>query len=98
MAQAKFDLARLVPLSLLVNELVTNALKHGLAGREIGTVSVRLEHEAHRLAVTDNGKGMAEPAAPGLGLTIIRSLAAQLGGDVSWSASGGTTARVAFPA
>jgi two-component sensor histidine kinase len=99
---AKFDLARLVTLSLLINELVTNAIKHGLAGRDSGTVSVRLDREAddYVLAIADNGKGMANPAASGasLGLTIIRSLAAQLGGDVSWSAAGGTTARVTFPA
>jgi two-component sensor histidine kinase len=100
-APAKFELARLVTLSLLVNELVTNAIKHGLAGRDSGTISVRLEHEAENyvLAVEDNGKGMAEePAASGgsLGLTIIRSLAAQLGGEVSFAASGGTTARVTF--
>jgi len=102
-APAKFDLSRLVTVSLLVNELVTNAVKHGLAGRDSGTVSVRLEHEAQNyvLAVEDNGKGMAEePAASSasFGLTIIRSLAGQLGGEVSWSASGGTTARVTFPA
>jgi two-component sensor histidine kinase len=102
-APAKFDLARLVTLSLLVNELVTNAIKHGLAGRDSGTVTVRLEQEAQNyvLAVEDNGKGMAEePAASSasLGLTIIRSLGTQLGGEVSWSANGGTTARVAFPA
>jgi two-component sensor histidine kinase len=100
---AKFDLARLVTLSLLINELVTNAVKHGLAGRQSGTISVRLEHEAdsYVLAVEDDGKGMADqPAASGasLGVTIIRSLAAQLGGDVSWSGSGGTRARIAFPA
>ena len=99
----KFDLARLVTLSLLINELVTNAVKHGLAGRESGTISVRLEHEAdsYVLAVEDNGKGMADERAGSgvsLGLTIIRSLAAQLGGDVNWSGSGGTRARVAFPA
>ena len=98
----RFDLTRLVTLSLLVNELVTNAIKHGLAGRDSGTVSVRLKHEAQNyiLAVEDDGKGMAEePAASSgsLGLTIIRSLVTQLGGEVSWSSCGGTTARVAFP-
>ena len=102
-APVKFDLARLVTLSLLINELVTNAVKHGLAGRDNGTISVRLVHQAdsYVLTVADNGKGMLEePAASSasLGLTIIRSLATQLGGEVSWSASGGTTARVAFPA
>lgn len=100
---AKFELARLVTISLLINELVTNAVKHGFAGREGGTISVRLAREVQNcvLAVHDNGKGMTgEPAASGgsLGLTIIRSLAAQLGGQVSWSTSAGTTARVAFPA
>ena len=101
-APAKFELARLVTLSLLINELVTNAIKHGLAGRDSGTVSVRLDRLAgdYVLAVADNGKGMSDSAASdaSLGLTIIRSLAAQLGGDVSWSAAHGTTARVAFPA
>jgi two-component sensor histidine kinase len=99
---AKFELARLVTLSLLINELVTNAIKHGLAGREAGTISVSLQPEAQSyiLSVRDNGKGMEEmPAAAGsLGLTIIRSLATQLGNEVSWIASGGTTVRVAFPA
>jgi two-component sensor histidine kinase len=102
-APVKFDLARLVTLSLLINELVTNAVKHGLAGRDSGTISVRLQHEAdsYVLTVADNGKGMAqEPAGSeaSLGLTIIRSLAAQLGGEASWAAIGGTTARVSFPA
>ena len=39
-----------------------------------------------------------DPAAsPTLGMTIIRSLAAQLGGEVAWSNTTGTTARLTFP-
>jgi two-component sensor histidine kinase len=31
-------------------------------------------------------------------MTIIRSLATQLGGDIQWSSDAGTTARMVFPA
>jgi two-component sensor histidine kinase len=97
---AKLELPRLVTLSLLINELMTNALKHGFAGRDSGTITVRLDRAADALVlqVQDNGKGLVdEPSGEGsLGMTIIRSLAAQLGGEVSWFSGGGTTARLAF--
>ena len=100
----KFDLERLVTLSLLVNEVITNSLKHGFDGRETGMISIKLEREARAyvLAIKDNGRGLptdGDPAASAtLGMTIIRSLAAQLGGEVAWSNTTGTTARLTFPA
>jgi two-component sensor histidine kinase len=99
-----FDLERLVTLSLLVNELITNALKHGLQGRDTGMITIKLERNAqsYALAIKDNGRGWHDAgdaeAAPTLGMTIIRSLATQLGGDVIWSNGTGTTARLTFPA
>ena len=99
----KLELPRLVTLSMLINELVTNSLKHGFADREGGTISVRLDREAERLlvlSIRDDGRGFVGdmPAEGSLGMTIIRSLASQLGGEVTWSGAVGTTARVAFPA
>jgi two-component sensor histidine kinase len=100
----KFDLERLVTLSLLVNEVITNSLKHGFDGREAGIISIKLEREAHAyvLAIKDNGRGLyadSDPAAsPTLGMTIIHSLAAQLGGKIAFSNAAGTTARLSFPA
>jgi len=98
----KLELSRLVALSLLVNELMTNSLKHGFVGRSGGTISIKLNREAEKLvlAVQDNGRGLAgdTPGETSLGMTIIRSLAAQLGGEVTWSSAAGTTARVSFPA
>ena len=100
----KFDLTRLVTLSLLVNEVITNSLKHGFDGRETGTISIKLEREGegYVLAIKDNGRGLHQDADPAssatLGMTIIRSLAAQLGGKVDWSNATGTTARLVFPA
>jgi two-component sensor histidine kinase len=86
----------------LINELITNSVKHGFAGRESGTITVKLDREAETLVlqVQDNGAGFAGEPSGGrsLGMTIIRSLAGQLGGEMSWSRAGGTTARLTFPA
>jgi two-component sensor histidine kinase len=99
---ARLELPRLVALSLLINELITNSVKHGFAGRESGTITVKLDREAETLVlqVQDNGAGFAGEPSGGrsLGMTIIRSLAGQLGGEMSWSRAGGTTARLTFPA
>jgi two-component sensor histidine kinase len=100
----KLELSRLVTLSLLVNELITNAVKHGFEDGQPGTITIRLDQNAQNyvLAVADNGRGfIGDPnlqAAPTLGMTIIRSLATQLGGEVQWSRDAGTTARLVFPA
>lgn len=69
---------------LIVNELVTNAAKHGQ-----GTIDVHYETEAsdHKLRVCDEGPGLAkdfdfEGPNRGLGVKIVATLAAQLAGTV----------------
>jgi two-component sensor histidine kinase len=88
----------------LINELITNAVKHGFDDGRSGTISIRLDREAQNyvLSVADNGRGFAEASSAAssstLGMTIIRSLASQLGGEIKWSNSRGTAAQLAFPA
>jgi PAS domain S-box-containing protein len=74
-----------IPLALIVNELATNAIKHGLAGVAGGIIEVatRLEEETFVLEVTDNGTGKAEGAGKGLGTRIISGLVRQLDGSMS---------------
>jgi len=97
-----FTLSRLVTLSLLINEVVTNSVKHGFAGRSRGTIKVFLgrEGETYVLLIADDGNGMAEDATEdngaSLGMLIIRSLASQLNGELSWLRESGTTARIVF--
>jgi two-component sensor histidine kinase len=75
------------PLALALTELVTNAVEHGLAGRE-GEVSI----EAHRseetltVSVRDNGAGMPEgKVGSGLGTQIVRTLIqGELSGTIDW--------------
>ena len=71
-----------VPLGFIVNELITNAAKHGT-----GKVTVRLEtspERGHCLSVSNGGPGLPDGFHLGsskrLGLTIVRSLVRQIDG------------------
>jgi two-component sensor histidine kinase len=84
---------------LIVTELVRNAARHGLAGR-CGAIAVSLAWRSGRVTclVRDNGFAAAN-AYPGRGLRLAQSLAAELGGSVSWEFSAqGTQARLDLPA
>ena len=68
--------------ALITNELVTNAVKHGLGGRE-GTVEVALEHVevGLRLTIRDSGPGFdPREVARSSGLRLVRGLCRQIGG------------------
>lgn len=83
-----------LPLSLLVNELVTNAIKHAFVGKESGTVTVTFApaDEGFVLTVADNGSGLDETSArKGNGSRIIDALARQIGGQVAVCGKAGTT-------
>lgn len=102
----RLDITRLMTLSLLVTELVTNSLKHAFVARPSGVITLQLDmKDADRLELTvaDNGCGLPpgfDPAAgPGLGSRIVESLAAQLGGELRTEGGpDGTRTRLTFAA
>jgi two-component system, sensor histidine kinase PdtaS len=72
-----------IPLSLITNELVTNAIKYG---KERITVKLSQSGEGHALSVSNDGSTLPEgfdPAAcAGLGMSLVLSLAQQIGGEL----------------
>ena len=76
------------PLSLLVNELITNAAKHAFPDGKSGTVKVTLKRNGHdklEVSVVDDGIGFAEGGEgtrTGSGTRITQALAKQLGGTL----------------
>lgn len=95
---------RAVQVGLIVNELVTNALKYAHPTRGPGRVLVRVEagrRGAHRITVEDDGVGLPpgfDPAtATSLGMRIVTGLAHQLGAGLSWSGDGGARFRLELP-
>ena len=100
----RLDLDKLVALSLLVTELVTNSLKHAFADREAGSIDVEITRQNGRVAlvIRDDGPGFPpagrETNGGGLGQAIIRSLAAQLNAEVLHESGPGAVTRIAFAA
>jgi two-component sensor histidine kinase len=72
-----------IPLSLIANELVTNAIKHG--GKRIA-VTLAATEKGHTLSVSNAGSALPEGFDPktckGLGIKIVASLVEQIGGEL----------------
>lgn len=89
------------PLALVLTELVTNAVEHGLSNTDGGTVEIRVDRTGDHLKVmvSDNGVGLGAGGAPssGLGTTIVRTLVAnELQGTIDWGAREGGGTQVAI--
>jgi PAS domain S-box-containing protein len=88
------DGKRLSTLGLIVNELVTNAMKHAFTGRGDGHLHVRSIADGGdmTIVVEDNGKGLPETTtgeSSTFGMSMVRALAEQLGGTISFERDGG---------
>jgi chemotaxis protein methyltransferase CheR len=92
---------RAIPIGLIVNELVTNAVKYAFPGETKGTVLVTLKRVPGtlRLTVADDGQGLdPRRADSGLGGRLVEGFAQQLGGQIEReSDSRGTTVRLILP-
>jgi PAS domain S-box-containing protein len=92
-----------IPLGLLVTEMVTNALKHAFPDGAGDICVVLRPGDAGKVAliVSDNGQGQdhapIDRISAGLGTTIIKSLVAQLQGDMIVRHDAGTTIEIALP-
>jgi two-component sensor histidine kinase/putative methionine-R-sulfoxide reductase with GAF domain len=89
-----------VPIGLIVNELVTNSVKHAFDPRG-GTIQIELlagqGPGLSCLYVKDNGKGFDPSKASGSGLKLVRALADQIRGRIEHESSArGTTTRLTF--
>ena len=90
------------PVALIVNELVTNALKHAFRDETtLGSIGVKMSQpDGHLIIeVSDDGVGMDGNAGDGsFGMRLIRQLGRQLHADVEWrNASPGTRVLIKIP-
>jgi PAS domain S-box-containing protein len=92
-----------IPCGLILNELITNALKHAFPGNRSGAIHVELRASAGRmlLAVTDDGVGMPpgfdSAKSKSLGMQLVATLVRQLDGELSTARDHGTAFRITFP-
>jgi two-component sensor histidine kinase len=101
--EVSLDVDRAIHAGLIVNELITNSLKHAFPGGRSGEIRVSLRGVEDRLQleVRDDGVGLAAgldlAQARSLGLRIVHILAARLQAAVQVESRGGAAFRVTFP-
>jgi two-component sensor histidine kinase len=96
------SMAQATSLGLIVNELVTNAIKHAFPDGRAGRVDIAFEalKDELRLCVKDNGVGFFPPTQKdaGMGKDLVTGLAGQLGGHLQVASSiSGSSFRLSFP-
>jgi two-component sensor histidine kinase len=92
-----------IPCGLIINELVSNVLKHAFPKGKGGEITIQLTRESPNhttLIVSDNGIGFPEHVdfrnASSLGLTLVNSLVQQLDGSIELDRRGGSTFTITF--
>ncbi|HOP44078.1 MAG: sensor histidine kinase [Flavobacteriales bacterium] len=85
--RTEFSMDTLVPLSLLINELITNSAKHAFHGRKEGFLSIQLKRAGRgfELLYQDDGPGLQQERffqERSFGNQLVQSLAEQLNGQV----------------
>jgi PAS domain S-box-containing protein len=99
-AEAGLGAQAAIPCGLIVNELVSNSIKHAFPGGRRGRIEVLVRREGATCAleVADDGVGMPRGidlhSSPTLGLKLVGSLAEQLGGTATVVRDGGAGSRV----
>ena len=103
LSQLYLTLDAAVPCGLILNELISNSLKHAFPGDRPGKVRVGLYERPQgtaRLVVADDGAGLPEDVdwhtSRTLGFRLIRTLAEQIGADVQITSRGGTESTLTF--
>jgi two-component sensor histidine kinase len=97
------SLDKAIPCGLILNELITNTLKHAFVSGQSGQIDISLKQCGANdccLRVADNGKGL--PAgfdwhqADTLGMQLIDGLAHQIGAKLNVASDGGTVTQLTF--
>jgi two-component system, sensor histidine kinase PdtaS len=102
-ADVRLGIDTAIPCGLLINELVSNSLKHAFPSRRAGRVRVTLRQAEGRveLGVSDDGVGLPlgldYRATATLGLQLVNLLTAQLHGEIHLAPGRGASFRIAFP-
>jgi len=97
----KIDVDTIIPLGLILNELISNALKYAFTEKETGTLEVKLKQQQEHLLleVNDNGKGLPEgwnKKSSSLGYQLIQSFVQKMKAEIHIKNENGTKVQMIF--
>lgn len=102
-AAVQLDVSRAVPLGLIINEAITNSIKHAFHAAESGIVSVSLqlqEGNMYVLTIADNGSGLPVhfdiQTTRSLGTKLIKGLSLEINGSLCIENKAGTSIQLRF--
>ncbi len=99
--QMSVDVDTLVPLGLILNELISNALKYAFEGKATGLLSIQAYQEQNKLIikVDDDGIGITKNASKSntFGTELIQSFVSQLSAEITRQIEGGTKIKISIP-
>ncbi|MGB3947919.1 MAG: PAS domain S-box protein [Bacteroidia bacterium] len=96
------DLDRAIPCGLIINELLTNALKYAFAGKNEGEIKIVLKQNGNEicLIVSDNGIGFPSSIdfrnTESLGMQLVVTLVQQLRGEIVLDNASGAQYKITF--
>jgi PAS domain S-box-containing protein len=101
--ETRLNIISAIPCGLILNELISNALKHAFPGKKMGLIRIIMKHgpdDLMRITVADNGIGIPENIefsnTDSLGLQIVHLLIGQLGATINLDRTNGTSITWAF--
>jgi two-component system, sensor histidine kinase PdtaS len=103
-ADTPVDIRVAAPVSLIVNELVTNSLKYAFPDGRAGTITIttrEADDDTVELVVADDGVGLPPDfdvhTSQSLGMQLIQGLTDQIRGELAWTRAPGTRFTIRFP-
>jgi two-component sensor histidine kinase len=96
------DINTAIPLGLIVNELVSNSMKHAFPNNKQGKIDIKfnLDNGDYTMIISDNGVGFPQDYniqnSDSLGLKIVNSLTEQIDGEITIETSNGTKFIIKF--
>jgi two-component system, sensor histidine kinase PdtaS len=99
-ATVNLSLDTSVSVGLMLNELITNSCKYAFTHKEKGNINIAIAQEGnhYRLVVKDDGSGLPEgfEQKNSLGIRLVKNLARQMSGSVSFESDNGTLVNITF--
>jgi two-component sensor histidine kinase len=98
----RLDISIAIPIGLILNELITNSIKHAFHETDQPNISITLTKKVDviEIIMKDNGMGATVESLEhntGIGMSLIQSLVDQIDGKYSFEGSDGLTFTLAFP-
>jgi PAS domain S-box-containing protein len=100
--ELELNINQAIPCGLILNELITNSIKHGFKNSSEGLININLSEfdDKVEMSVSDNGVGLPSnfdiKKNKGLGITLVEIQTMQLGGELSIASENGMSCKIIF--